>query len=326
VITVPGSGLTVVTNGFGFSIAAQVAVTATAGPVNISDITVDGTGNTVGGSGTWLVGILYDDGSSGTVNEVTVRNLSNSGYTAGTWAGNSTATNESVTIENSSFHDIDNSAVITQSYQPPTLSATVKGNSMETAGNSVQLFAGGSLTGNVITGGGSAVIGGPSTVSANTVTNASYAGLEISRPAAVSGNTVTNSGTYGMILFAGTASGNTVANSYYGIYAANGVTAATNKISNASYGIYDAGGGNTYKSNAITKVGVGIEFACQSPTAVGNTINDATTGLDSVPASFSSGNSFNNVVTLRTDGCGFGPIHGPDLPAPPSGPMRSPAH
>jgi hypothetical protein len=323
VITVPGSGLTVITGGNGDSIAAQVAVTATAGPVNISDITVDGTGNTVGGYPTWLVGILYDDGSSGTVNEVTVRNLSNSGYTAGVWAENTTATNESVTIENSSFHDIDNSAVVTFN---PTLSATVKGNSMETARSSVELFAGGSVTGNVISGGNGAIIQGPGTVSANTVTNAAFAGMQVLSPATVSGNTVTNSGVYGIVLYAGTASLNTVANSPYGIYATNGVTATTNKISNASVGIYDAGGGNTYKSNAITKVAVGIEFNCNTPTVVSNTIDDATFGLDHVPASFSSGNSFNNVVTLRTDGCGFAPIQGPDLPAPPSGPMRAPVH
>jgi hypothetical protein len=318
----------VVTGGFGASIAAQVAVTATAGAVNISDITVDGTGNTVGGSAV-LVGIFYDDGSSGTVNEVTVRNLSNSGETAGIWAENSTATNETVTIENSSFHDIDNSAVITETYiSTPTLSATIKGNSMEVGGYSVQLGAGGSFTGNVISGGVYASIGGPSTVSANTVTNASFAGMIVFNPATVSGNTVTNSGTYGLILQeSGTASGNTVANSPYGIFACCGVTATSNKISNASYAIYDGGGGgNTYKSNAITKVGVGIEFNCNTPAVVSNTIDDATTGLDSVPASFSSGNSFNNVVTLRTDGCGFGPIHGPDLPTPPSGPMRAPAH
>src|SRR5438309_8962571 len=40
VITVPGSGLTVVTSGKGASIAPQVHVTAD--PVNIRDITVDG--------------------------------------------------------------------------------------------------------------------------------------------------------------------------------------------------------------------------------------------------------------------------------------------
>ena len=329
VITVPSAGLAVVTTGFSNSIAPQVAVTATAGPVNISDLTVDGTGNTVGGSGTWLVGILYDDGSSGTVNEVTVRNLSNSGYTAGTWAVNSTATGESVTIENSSFHDIDNSAVITQG-SSSTLLATVKGNSMEPAGYTVQLLgAGGSLTGNVISGGYEAIIEGPSTVSANTVTNASYAGMQISGPAAatVSGNTVTNSGTVGIFLFNFvTASGNTVANSSYGIVAGGGAIATSNKISNASYGIFDEGGGDTYRANAIAKAVVGIEFNCQSPTVVTNTINDATTGLDSVPGSFSGANNFNNVVTLRTDGCSSGPIHGPDLPTPHSGPMRAPAH
>ena len=140
VITVPGSGLSFVTTGLGYQIAAQVAVTATAGAVNISDLTMDGTGNTVGGYPPWLVGILYDDGSSGTVNEVTVRNLNtNSTATAGVWAENSTATNESVTIENSSFHDIDDSAVITLG---STLLATAKGNTMETGGLTVQSFSG----------------------------------------------------------------------------------------------------------------------------------------------------------------------------------------
>src|SRR2546430_2976484 len=63
VITVPDSGLTPVTDGFGQSIAPLVHVTA--GPVNISEITVDGTGNTVGGYPTFIVGILYDDAYSG---------------------------------------------------------------------------------------------------------------------------------------------------------------------------------------------------------------------------------------------------------------------
>jgi pectin methylesterase-like acyl-CoA thioesterase len=137
VITVPGSpGLIVVTGGFGESIAAQVGVTVTAGPVNISDITVDGTGSTVP-SPAWLAGIFYESGSSGTVNEVAVRNLSASGRGVGVWAENAGATNEFVTVENSSFHDIDDSAVVTDSNQP-TPFAMVKGNYMETAGYYVQ--------------------------------------------------------------------------------------------------------------------------------------------------------------------------------------------
>src|SRR5207253_4030970 len=100
VITLPGSGLAAVTTGLAYSIAAMVDVTA--GPVNISDITVDGTGNNV--TSQWLAGFLYNDGSSGTVNEITARNLNTSGGTGtGVWAENSTETSESVTITNSSF-------------------------------------------------------------------------------------------------------------------------------------------------------------------------------------------------------------------------------
>jgi hypothetical protein len=290
VVTVPGSGLIVVTDGFGISIAPQVHVTA--GPVNISDITVDGTGNTVGGSA-WLVGIFYDSNSSGTVNEVTVRNLSDSGITGGVWAENTNATSESVTIENSNFHDIDNSAVITLSNPASTLSAAVKGNTMQGGYYQVQWQSGaGSLTANVINGG--------------------YEAIVVSAP--LSGPAI------GPL----TVSGNTTANQSYGIVAYGGVTATSNKISNASVaGIYEGGGGNTYKGNAITKTSVGIEFNCNTPTVTSNTINDATTGLNDVPASFSGANGFDNVVTLRTDGCGSART----LPkAPPSGPMRAPAH
>jgi hypothetical protein len=285
VITVPGTGLAVVTGGFGDSIAAQVHVTA--GPVNISDITVDGTGSNITTFPPWLAGILYDTGSSGTVNEVTARNLSTSvGAGVGVWAENASGTNESVTIENSSFHDIDGNSVVTKGN---TLLATAKGNTMQAGGIQVEWFSSGSLTANVVNGG--------------------QVGIFVNAPSV-------------------TISGNTLVNQIYqGIAAYGGVTATSNKISNASSaGIIDLGGGNTYKSNTITKVGVGIEFGCQSPTVLGNTINDATTGLDNVPASFSGANGFNNVATLRTN-CGSNAIHGPDLlAAPHSGPMRAPAH
>jgi hypothetical protein len=200
----------------------------------------------------------------------------------GVWAENATGTNESVTIENRSFHDIDDSAVITEG---STLLATVKGNTIQAGGFQVQWFSSGSLTANVINGG--------------------FEGVSVSGPVTVSGNTL--------------------ANQSIGILASSGVTATSNKISNASSsGIDDFGGGNTYKSNAITKAGVGIEFNCQAtiPTVVSNMINDATTGLDSVPSSFSGPNSFNNVVTLRTDGCGFRPTH---PAAAHSGPIPAPA-
>jgi hypothetical protein len=189
-----------------------------------------------------------------------------------------------VTIENSSFHDIDGNSVLTVG---STLLATVKGNTMQGGYVQVAWFSAGSLTANVMNGG--------------------YEGMSVAGPVTVSGNTL--------------------ANQTFGIVASGGVTATSNKISNALLaGIYDAGGGDTYKANTITKSRIGIDFDCNSPTVATNTINDATTGLDHVPASFSGANSFNNVVTLRSDGCASGPIHGPDLLAPHSGPLRAPAH
>jgi hypothetical protein len=277
VITVPPSGLTAITSGDGYPVAAQVDVTA--GPVNISDITVDATGSGISYP-PFVVGILYDSGSSGTVNEITARGQSGGGG-VGVWADNVSATNESVTIENSSFHNIDDTAVVTGG---SNLLATVKGNTMQAGFYQVQWASSGSLTANVINGG--------------------YEGV------------TAEGGAF-------TVSGNTLANQYYGIVGSGGVTATSNKISNASIaGIYDSGGGNTYKVNTITKTGVGIEFNCQSPTVTSNTINDATTGLNDVPSSFSGANSFDNVVTLRSDGCGSKPTP----QAPSSGPMRAPAH
>jgi hypothetical protein len=284
VITVPGSGLSVVTTGFGYPIAAMVEVTA--GPVNISDITMDGTGYSVSYPN-WFAGILYNDGSSGMVNEITVRNLSTSDNSGvGAWAENSNATNESVTIENSSFHDIDNSGVSTLG---STLLATVKGNTMEAGYIQVQWNSSGSLNANLLDGG--------------------VYGIFVFAPATISGNTVNNQTDLGILAGGG------------------GITITSNKISNTFYGISDfsAGSGDTYKANTITKTYIGIEFNCGTtiPTVLGNTINDATTGLDGVPSSFSGANSFNNVVTLRTDGCGFRPT---PPAAPHSSPMRAPAH
>jgi hypothetical protein len=277
VITVPGSGLVEVTSGTGVLIAPLVHVTATS--VNISDLTVDGTGNGVTNT-PWLTGILYDSGSSGTVNEITARNMCCTGGGSGVWAENNSGT-LSVTVENSSFHDIDDSAVITNG----VLLATVKGNTMQGGFAQFQFLSGGSLTGNVTSGG-------------------TFVGIYASGGNTVSSNAV---------------------NAPIGLYMGAGVTATSNKLSNASTaGIDDlGGGGNTYKTNIITKAGVGIEFNCNAaiPTATGNTINDATTGLDNVPSSFSGSNNFDNVGTLRTDGCGFRPT-----PQAPSGPIHAPAH
>src|SRR6267378_587650 len=199
VITVPGSGLSFVTTGLGYSIAAMVNITAS--PVNISDITVDGAGNTLPG-GSWFAGFLYNDGSSGTVNSITARNLCCTYGGFGVWAENANATYESLTIENSSFHDFDDSAVITFGN---TLVATLKGNTVEFGYSQIQFYSGGSLTANVLNGG--------------------YFGMFVtaSAPATVSGNTVNNE-TFGIFAGGGiTATSNKISNACYGIYDGSGV-------------------------------------------------------------------------------------------------------
>jgi len=271
IITVPVSGLTVISDVFGDQIAAPVAVTA--GSVNISNLTVDGTGNGVT-SPTWLTGIYYGDGSSGIVSEVTVRNLSAFGRGIGAWIVG--LGGESITVENSSFHDIDNASVLPAG----SFSPTVKGNTMEANFIQVQWLGGpGSLTGNVM--------------------NSGQIGVFTDSPGTVSGNTITKATSYGIWMPFGPGSFNVT----------------SNKISNVPTGIYLTEGGDTYKANSITKVGIAIECNCFVPTVVSNTINDAGTGLDNVPASFSGANAFNNVGTIRTGGCAAARSKGaPDVP------------
>jgi hypothetical protein len=289
VITVPASGLTAnITDPFGSPFAAQVGVNA--GPVNISNITVDGTGGSNGCSLN-LVGIFYEN-SSGTVNEVTVRNEMNAGCGFGIFAENATATNESVTIENSSVHDVDGSALLAASNQtPPTLTATIKGNYVESSYIGVFEYTG----------------AGPGSVTGNTITAGQISIISVAPSVTISSNTLINSP--------------------IGISAdATGISATSNKIWNSSSpgffgtarGIDFGASGMTIQSNFIAKSAIGIEFNCNTGNTVShNTINDAAIGLDSVPLILTTPPEFLfNVATIRTDGCGFALSRPVSVPSP----------
>lgn len=278
VITVPGAGLSTI-SGVDFSLVApQVEVTATTGPVNIINITVDGTGGSNGCNG-YLVGIYYGSGSSGTVNNATVRNEINAGCGYGIMAENGTATNETVTIENSSVHNFDYWGISADSNQsPPTLTATIKGN-----------YVDGGLWGIV------AYIDVSGAVTANVITGATFAGIASLSPVTISGNTVTSSSVGISTQVAG-------------------VSVTGNKISDSPYGIQLYASGATVKANTIARSSVGIEFNCLTGNTVsGNTINDAVTGFDQVPLSSTPSGTFLNVATIRTDGCGFARSHAKSL-------------
>ena len=268
VIAVPDGGLSTVPDVYFGPVAFQVMVTA--GSVTVTNITVDGTGG--GGNGCFnfvLVGIYYSSGSSGTVSEVTTRNQINNQCSVGIVAENFSSTSESVTIQNSSVHDVDGVGIeaVTDQTQP-TLTATIKGNTVDVDGGDQGIqavFNAGSVTGNFVSGG--------------------VEGLLLAAPASI-------------------ASGNTITKSYFGIFAdIDGVSATSNKISNSVIGIVTTANGTTFQSNTITRTTTGIDFRCHTATVAHNTINDATVGLTSVPASFASPNTFFNVSTIRTGGC-----------------------
>jgi parallel beta-helix repeat protein len=279
VITAAGGGLSTTTGLIFSPISAQVEVTT--GPVNITNITVDGTGGSNGCS-TYLVGIYYDSGSSGTVDEATVRNQNNSGCGVGILAENGSTTKELVLIENSSIHDFDYLGIFADSDQlPGTLTVTIKENYIDGGLYGVFPYSGtlGSVTDNFVSG-------------------AAEYGIASLGPVAITGNTVTSSSTG----IAGQAKGTSVTG---------------NKISNNAIGIsLFEFSGMTVKSNTIVKSTFGIEFTCVTGNTVsGNTINDAATGLDEVPSGSIPSDTFLNVATISNICAGAQP-GAKSLPSP----------
>ena len=257
VIAVPGTGLTTTTSIFyAPTVAPQVWVTT--GPVNITNIGVDGSGGGCS-SGGWLVGIFYSSGSSGTVNQVTVRNQGSS-CGLGIVVENGSSTQESVTIANSSVHDVSNTGITALQ----NLNATIKGNSVTAGVGIVFAPVSGSVTANIVTGVGWGMTseGGPSSlVSGNTVEN-SPIGIKVGSGASVKSNKIVNSSTYGIELFVSgvTVQANIITKSASAIrFNCNSGTVSSNTINDAAIGLDNAPtsftGANTFRSVATNRTG-----------------------------------------------------------------------
>jgi nitrous oxidase accessory protein NosD len=275
VIAVPSTGLTtapsilLATNGA--QAAAQVEVTA--GPVNISNITVDGTAGTTNcpTSPSWEVGVFYSSGSAGTINEVETRNQNCASSGVGIVAENGAGAPQAVTIKNSNVHDSATYGISTCSDQTPsTLTASITGNNVSATGIGILPLcnAAGTISGNTLFG----------------------VNIWVASPfTTVSGNTLIGAGPQS------------------GIYASIFVNAAahitSNHISNTQIGIYVDVSGATIQNNAVTNVLYGIAFStCGTETITGNTINGADIGITHVPTAFKGVNKFYNVTTLTTLG------------------------
>ena len=194
VIAPPAGGLTQTANGFLGTIAFQIWVNNASGPVNISNLVIDGTGNGVptGGDFVNIVGVFYLN-SPGTVNHVTARNQNGNNQGLG-FELEGGSSNPSVSVENSSVQNFDLGGI---SAQNSSLTAAIKSNNVSTTssvcgincaafGITAGLATATTITGNFIslTGTFSDVAG----IAAGTDTGS------------ISGNTVTNSGEDGILL------------------------------------------------------------------------------------------------------------------------------
>jgi hypothetical protein len=266
-ITIPSTGLTGnVTSVFGEPVAAQLLVQTT-GQVNISNITVDGTGGD-DGCANWLAGIFYGGGASGNIVHVRTRNQIDTNCGVGVWAENGSGSSASIAIQNSSVHDADAAGIFVGASSTSPLSVAIRGNFVSP--NSVGGFA---VDATSVTG----------DITNNDLTGALVGVYDLAPGLNISGNGV-SAVQYGMLLLApGTAQYNDIMNTGLGFSLSTGTLLQANRITQSST--------------------VAIELNCSALTVSHNTINDAVVGLGDVPAGFSASNIFANTGTISTNTC-----------------------
>lgn len=249
--------------------AAQLWVNNAAGPVTVTDITIDGSGNGVP-QGTSIIGILYQN-SPGTINRVATRNqfATSIAQGVGIWLEGG-ASNPTVTVENSSIHDFDRWGIKVNGVQGPSqLTATINANDVDPKTGS---FAVGIST----------FFGTTFAITGNFVTGA-FTGIEGVSTGSIANNILINNST-------GIATD-----------VDNVVSITGNKIRDGGSGILLQAAGSPIKSNTITHTSVGIEFNCFADTNVhSNTISDSGTAVDNIPSGTATSNSYFNVATIRS--------------------------
>jgi hypothetical protein len=273
IIAPPAGGLVVnATVENGSAAAAQVWVNGASGPVNISDLTIDATGN--GNPTAFIIGVLYQN-SAGTVNHITTRYQNTNTGGIGIWLEGG-ASNPSVTIENSSIHDFDYLGIAAETAHTatPELTATIKNNTVVSNVlfiDGISLGAGESCTvsGNLVMGmtvGIQSVEGSSGSISNNTITNISNGfGIEVSGAQSVTSNRL------------------------YGV---------------AQAGIALGANSGPVTENIITNSPVGIDMGCaQGLNVHSNTLIDTVTGLNGVANGTQSVNSYYNVGTIANTNC-----------------------
>ena len=268
-IAVPALGLVENTvSMFGEPVAAQVLVQSAA-PVNITNISVDGTGGDMAcGLNTWVAGIFYTSTSSGTVLRTRASNQTDGGCGVGIWAENSDSETQSITIQNSSVYNVDNAGIFTaSSYTPSSLSVNLINNEVNVPLAVSGIFA------EDVTG----------VVRSNDIANVAVGIFAESAVISATSNTIIASG--------------------YGLFLGSGGTAVSNNVIDSNIGVLLDGPGATINNNRIVSSGAaGIELDCFTAIVNGNFINDAPVGIDQSTVGAGS-NNFANTTTTITNGC-----------------------
>lgn len=288
VITPPPSGLvSMFLLGRGQT-APQIWVNnVSGGPVNIYNLTVDGKAASGASPDATVIGVLFEN-SSGVVKHVTTRNqigLNLMGFLGIGVDIEGGTSPQSVEVLDCSIHDFgpagtgisatDNAAV--------ALTLTISGNIVDANLRGSNVSASGIELGDF----------GPG-LSAN-----------------ITGNTVMGSkdgwGILASPLGSGSISNNTLISDLIGIGVENGFSVLHNHILNSNLAAIELGFPvklAPVQGNVIVNSSIGIDFVCSSdPNVNSNTISDAPTGLNLVPAGVISINQYFNVGTIQTGGC-----------------------
>ena len=274
-----------VTSLLGMNVYAQILVAnlAPIGPVNITGITIDGSGGNVN-CGAALAGIFYASGTMGTVNEVTTRNQQRCNFGYGIWAENGLGPSETITIENSSVENTDDNGIIADSNQnPSTLTSYIEGNFVNLKSSNSYTPIGiqgavldGSISNNFVTGGnvGIQVSGTPAQPNccATLISDNTIADLPAAPPS-------------------------------IGIFLTNGANAGSqNRIANA-YLAFDAPGTATILTSLVAHVTYAAWLDCAGHATVNkNFFMDAQYGFANSPELVTGNNNF-NIDTLFTIPC-----------------------
>jgi hypothetical protein len=255
----------------------QILVQNTTGPVNISNLVVDGTGagNPEGG----VFGIVYYD-ASGTVNEVSARNQTNNGLGYGIYAATILSAGQTITIENSFVHGFDAFGISVDSSCGGPLATNINANTINGGGTGFNGIYVAASTGNVVSNAISGIatgvyLNGSSVTATGNIISASGNGVSvISGGNTVKRNKIDAGGgtavSLGGLATSSLVEDNTVGNAATGVFgcggaghgrpAASGFTVTGNTITDAAIGV-EMPSGNTSAPNKFYATATAVE-AC----------------------------------------------------------------